>query len=56
MFQNYLVPFELAGILLVVGIMGALLLSKERLRRLGDDTDTDADTAADGTTEEETHV
>ena len=58
MFQNYLVPFELAGILLVVGIMGALLLSKERLRRLGDevDTDVDDDTAADGTTEEETHV
>ncbi len=62
MFQNYLVPFELAGILLVVGIMGALLLSKERLRRPGDevdtdtDTDSDADTAADGTTEEETHV
>ena len=50
MFQNYLIPFELAGILLVVGIMGALLLSKERLRRLGDEV------AADGTTEEETIV
>jgi NADH-quinone oxidoreductase subunit J len=34
MFSNWVVPFELAAVLLLVGIMGALLLSKNQLRRL----------------------
>jgi NADH:ubiquinone oxidoreductase subunit 6 (subunit J) len=35
-FGYWLVPFELVGILLVVGIIGALLLTKQHLRRAGE--------------------
>ena len=31
MFESYVVPFELASVLIVVAILGAILLSKERL-------------------------
>jgi NADH:ubiquinone oxidoreductase subunit 6 (subunit J) len=31
LFRNYLVPFELVGILLLVAIVGAVLLAKRRI-------------------------